>query len=166
MIFIWIFIEMIYTFLNNDWLQHVCRELCFPMIFIMHAHVICFFHIWIRHKSEDGLYQDWSSVFNILASNAKQLAPAASTKDVGWVNNLYASKAPNRTCYSTSSNLRTYTWIEYVYRYQCLRRTSDILIFQPIQSQLEYHRAKLLQNTGSYWQNNNKDRKCIGNALK
>lgn len=48
----------------------------------------------------------WTKVFTNVSVNAEKLAPAASTKDVESMNNLYAAKAPKRINYSRSNSLK------------------------------------------------------------
>ncbi|XP_052075942.1 uncharacterized protein LOC127714036 [Mytilus californianus] len=68
------------------------------------------FHKYLPHGkplTDDALRQDVQIIFDTVANNAERLAPAGSTKDVESTNNIYASKAPKRFCFSKSENLKT-----------------------------------------------------------
>ncbi|CAC5421926.1 unnamed protein product [Mytilus coruscus] len=60
-----------------------------------------------RPLTDDALRQDVQIIFDTVANNAERLAPAGSTKDVESTNDIYASKAPKRFCFSKSENLKT-----------------------------------------------------------
>ncbi|XP_063436607.1 uncharacterized protein LOC134718035 [Mytilus trossulus] len=53
----------------------------------------------------ESLYVDLSVIFKSVANHSEKLAPGGSTRDVESTNNIYASKAHKRTCYSTSESL-------------------------------------------------------------
>ncbi|CAC5416320.1 unnamed protein product [Mytilus coruscus] len=57
-----------------------------------------------KRLTDDALRQDVQIIFDTVANNAERLAPAGSTKDVESTNNIYASKAPKRFCFSKSEN--------------------------------------------------------------
>ncbi|CAC5406555.1 unnamed protein product [Mytilus coruscus] len=68
------------------------------------------FHKYLPHGkplTDDALRQDVQIIFDTVANNAERLAPAGSTKDIESTNNIYASKAPKRFCFSKSENLKT-----------------------------------------------------------
>ncbi|CAC5421913.1 unnamed protein product [Mytilus coruscus] len=68
------------------------------------------FHKYLLHGkplTDDALRQDVQIKFDTVANNAERLAPAGSTKDVESTNNIYASKAPKRFCFSKCENLKT-----------------------------------------------------------
>lgn len=68
------------------------------------------FHKYLPHGkplTDDALRKDVQVIFETVANNAERLAPAGSTKDVESTNNIYASKAPKRFCFSKSENLKT-----------------------------------------------------------
>ncbi|CAC5380286.1 unnamed protein product [Mytilus coruscus] len=56
--------------------------------------------------TDDALRRNVQNIYDTVANNAERLAPAGSPKDVESTNNIYASKAPKRFCFSKSENLK------------------------------------------------------------